>query len=253
MAADVLVAYFALGGSFVIVPALLLGLRRALERADWPARERAETLRTASVILVAWFGVALVLSWMEFFRGAPGRIPAVELGIFIPFIVGRIALWRATRLTRIIDIVPQSWLVGVQVYRIVGLVFVVLWGFGKLPGSFALPAGLGDFLVGILAPVVAVLYARGVPRKASLVRTWNVLGILDLVVAVTTGFLTSPSPIQMLALETPNVLISAFPLVMIPVFAVPVSILLHLASLTKLQRAPYITPVWRNAAIRSAP
>ena len=251
MAADVLVAYFALGGSFVIVPALLLGLRRALERADWPARERAETLRTASVILVAWFGVALVLSWMEFFGGAPGRIRR-RTRDFHPVHCGRIALWRATRLTRIIDIVPQSWLVGVQVYRIVGLVFVVLWGFGKLPAASRCPR---VWVISLLAS----WRRRGCSvcpwsaRKASLVRTWNVLGILDLVVAVTTGFLTSPSPIQMLALETPNVLISAFPLVMIPVFAVPVSILLHLASLTKLQRAHYITPVSRNAAIRSAP
>jgi hypothetical protein len=65
---------------------------------------------------------------------------------------------------------------------------------------------------------------------------WNVLGILDLVVAVGTGFLTSPSPFQQLSLDAPNELISAFPLVMVPVFAVPVSILLHLMSLMKLRR-----------------
>jgi len=38
----------------------------------------------------------------------------------------------------------------------------------------------------------------------------------------------------MLAFDQPNRLITAFPLVLIPVFLVPLSILLHLASLKKL-------------------
>jgi hypothetical protein len=47
---------------------------------------------------------------------------------------------------------------------------------------------------------------------------WNLLGLADIVVAVTTGFLSSPSPIQLFAFDNPNTLIMAFPLVMIPVF-----------------------------------
>ena len=53
---------------------------------------------------------------------------------------------------------------------------------------------------------------------------------------MTTGFLTSPSAFQLFAFDLPNVLISQFPLVLIPVFLVPLSVLLHLASLTKLRR-----------------
>ena len=75
--------------------------------------------------------------------------------------------------------------------------------------------------------------ARG---SAGLLRAWNMLGIADLVVAVTTGFLTSPSPLQLLALDRPNELISSWPLAMIPVFLVPLSLLLHLASLKKLRQ-----------------
>jgi hypothetical protein len=51
-----------------------------------------------------------------------------------------------------------------------------------------------------------------------------------------TGFLTAPSPFQLFALDAPNELISVFPLVLVPVFLVPVSVLLHVASLTKLHR-----------------
>jgi hypothetical protein len=55
-------------------------------------------------------------------------------------------------------------------------------------------------------------------------------------VAVTTGFLTSPSAFQAFSIDAPNELISAYPLVLVPVFAVPLSVLLHVASLIKLGR-----------------
>jgi hypothetical protein len=51
------------------------------------------------------------------------------------------------------------------------------------------------------------------------------------------GFLTSPSPFQLAAFDRPNLPISVFPLALIPVFAVPVSILLHLASLQRLRES----------------
>jgi hypothetical protein len=38
------------------------------------------------------------------------------------------------------------------------------------------------------------------------------------------------------AFDLPNELINRFPLVHIPIFAVPVAVLLHLATLTKLHR-----------------
>jgi hypothetical protein len=55
-------------------------------------------------------------------------------------------------------------------------------------------------------------------------------------VAVVTGFLSAPSRFQLFSLEAPNALIGSFPLVMVPIYAVPLSIVLHLASLTKLRR-----------------
>jgi hypothetical protein len=224
-------------GDIAIVIALIYGLNQALVRAAWPVKARARAVRNASVILIAWYGAAFTLSRLDFFRGAEDRIPTIQLGVFVPIVIGAVALWRSAALSRIIDAVPQSWLVGVQLYRAMGLVFLTLFWLGDLPGAFALPAGFGDVLVGVLAPFVAFLCARGYAASGALVRIWNVLGLLDLAVAVTTGFLTSPSPAQLLSLDAPNVLINAFPLAMIPVFVVPAAVLLHLASLIKLSRA----------------
>jgi len=60
---------------------------------------------------------------------------------------------------------------------------------------------------------------------------WNVLGLVDLFLAVTLGVLSAPGPLQLLAHDTPNTLITAFPLVVIPTFLVPLWVLLHVYSL----------------------
>jgi hypothetical protein len=101
---------------------------------------------------------------------------------------------------------------------------------------FALPAGAGDVLVGLLAPIVATAQTRKWRNANALLRAWNFLGLADLAVALTTGFLSSPSPLQRFAFDAPNTLISRYPLVMVPVFLVPLAILLHLASLHKLRQ-----------------
>jgi hypothetical protein len=156
--------------------------------------------------------------------------------LLLPIIAGVILYWRSSVLKRIAAAAPQSLLVGIQFYRVLGVIFLVLLAGGALPGVFALPAGAGDVAVGLAAPAVAFAFARGLRGSAGLARAWNLFGLADLVVAVTTGFLSSPSPLQKFAFDNSNTLITAFPLVMIPVFLVPLTILLHLASLAKLGR-----------------
>ncbi len=131
---------------------------------------------------------------------------------------------------------PQAWIVGVQLYRALGVVFLILYAAGQLPGLFAWPAGVGDIAIGLSAPLVGYAYARAPRETAGVVRAWNVLGILDLVVAVTTGFLTAPSLITPIEVHPTSELMTMLPMVMIPVYLVPLSIVLHIASLVKLHR-----------------
>jgi hypothetical protein len=218
-----------------VVATVLIGLYRALGGAAWD-RDRGRAFWSIAALLVTWFFAALLSAWLGFYQGSLTRIPTIQYGLLIPIAAGVVLFWRWPMLQRIIASVPQEWIVSVQFYRVVGLIFLVLYAGGRLPGAFALPAGCGDVLVGLLAPIVGIAFARQSRGSASLVRAWNWLGIADLVVAVATGFLSSPSRFQMLALDRPNELISAFPLVMIPVFLVPLSILFHLASLEKLRQ-----------------
>lgn len=49
------------------------------------------------------------------------------------------------------------------------------------------------------------------------------------------GALTSPGLPHLLALDTPNLLITSYPLVMVPTFAVPLALMLHGLVLLRLK------------------
>lgn len=229
--------FYVLAGTAANIVAILFGLNRALARADWPAEHRIRTVGTAALILLLWLAGAITLSVTGAFDATSSDIPTLQYGIFLPILIGAVLIWRSPAVKRVIDTVPQQWIVSVQLYRALGVIFLTLYAGGELPGLFAWPAGVGDIVVGIMAPVVGLAYARDPGKNGDLVFGWNLFGIADLAIAVTAGFLTAPSLLQPFAVEPPNDLITQFPLVLIPILLVPLSILLHLASLAKLRRS----------------
>ena len=226
--------YYVLIGSIAIIVSILYGLRNALANSDWSEPDRTVALRWSAAVLIGWFLLAIALALAGAYEAGPERLPTIQYGIAIPILIGAWLIWRSPTVSRIIGVVPQPWLIGVQLYRALGVIFLILYATDQMPGLFAWPAGVGDIIVGLLAPIVALAYAHDARRNAGLVTAWNVFGIIDLVVAVGTGFITSPSPL--FTHEPPNELISVFPLVLVPVYLVPLSVLLHLASLAKLHR-----------------
>lgn len=128
------------------------------------------------------------------------------------------------------SLIGDPWgIVALQCYRVLGLVFVVLASRNELPAVFALPAGWGDFFIGISAPLVALLWSGGRRSGKVVFVLWNVLGMLDLLMAVSLGILAAtiqPGAITMAPIRV-------FPLSLIPTFAVPLSFMLHLAALAQ--------------------
>lgn len=210
---------------------LVVGVDRAARRAGLATQRRTRVTRTTVAVVVLWLLVALVVA-----RAAlPVLHPAVLALIGGPILLGytlflTVPTWRA-----VVRHTPQSWLVGAQVYRLVGLVFLVVWSLGGLPAFFALPAGIGDALTGAGAVLVALTIRRGVLGWRAATVGWNLLGVVDLLVAFGAGSTLLAGPLSRLfAAETSTALITQFPLGLVPLFLVPTSILLHCYSLTNL-------------------
>jgi len=54
----------------------------------------------------------------------------------------------------------QKWLVGLQLFRVIGGVFLIEMVRGNIPGIFSYPAGIGDILVGVAALAVLLAYRK---------------------------------------------------------------------------------------------
>src|SRR3990170_457551 len=200
--------YYVLAGTAGIILTILYGLNLALASAGWPPQERARNVGATALVLITWLVAAIALGAMGAFHSASGALPTIQYGILLPILIGILLIWRSETVKSIVDAVPQEWLVGVQLYRALGVIFLILYAAGRLPGLFAWPAGVGDIAIGLLAPVVGYAYARSPREAAGLVRAWNIFGILDLVVAVTTGFMTAPSLLQPMEVQPNSELMS---------------------------------------------
>ncbi|MEE8279157.1 MAG: hypothetical protein V3R55_00460, partial [Alphaproteobacteria bacterium] len=123
-----------------------------------------------------------------------------------------------------------------QGWRVIGASFLFLYAQGSLPGIFAWPAGLGDLLVGLAAPFVLLAVIHKTAGWQSRVRWLNIAGLIDFAGAFATGLLASASSFGILAGSVTTEILAEPPLIMIPGFAVPLFIILHVISLLQVSR-----------------
>lgn len=124
----------------------------------------------------------------------------------------------------------QKWLIGLQLFRIIGGVFLIEMVRGHIPGIFAYPAGIGDILVGLVAMVILLAHRKGEPIPKSGIFTVLVLGVADFLSAFFFGITSSEGPFQLFHPDIKNNLI-LFPTGMIPLFLVPYAIFFHTLSI----------------------
>jgi hypothetical protein len=184
--------------------------------------------------IAAWFIVAAVLAIAGAF--ASPALPvgvAVGIAVFAPVIAGSTIVWRTRG-----HGVPLTRLVAVHVGRILGVAFLLLYAAGRLPYTFAHSAGWGDIATGVLAiPVVWAIHHR-VPGWRGFTAAWNLLGLVDLLAAVTLGVGSAPGSLVRFVHEAPGSgAITSFPWVLIPAFFVPLFLLTHVAIFAELASA----------------
>jgi hypothetical protein len=221
----------------LMVHALLaLGLWLGLERTALTPAQRRATWLAVMIPDTLWFAAA----WSAAIKGAfvtgVSALPALPLAIFLPVIVGVPLLLSSGRIGQVLDAIPPAWLVGLQVYRVFGGWFLVAFLRGTAPGVFALPAGVGDVLTGLLALPAAMAVATGTPRGRREAMWWNILGLADFTVAITLGMIVTPGPTQLIVPHVAAFNAGTYPEVLTPAFVVPSSILLHVLSLRQLRR-----------------
>ncbi len=129
--------------------------------------------------------------------------------------------------------VSQHLLVGLQLIRPIGMVFVLEHSQGNLPAIFAYPAGLGDLFTGLLAAFVLYrFWDTAIPPFWVLLVAF--VGLADFASAFFFGFTSSETPVQLFSFDNPNQ-VTEYPLGLIPLFLVPYAVIAHILSITQLR------------------
>jgi hypothetical protein len=215
---------------------IALGLWLGLERTGLTPGQRRTTWLAVMVPYTLWGAVAWSAAINGAFRAGASAVPLLPLAIFLPVIIGAPLVLVSKRVGQVLDAMPATWLIALQVYRVFGAVFLAGALRGLVPGAFGLPAGIGDVLTGLFAVPAAIAVASGTAEGRRAAIMWNIFGLADFAVAITLGVITSPGPLQLIVPSVPSIGAGVYPNVLTPAFVVPSSILLHALSLRQLRR-----------------
>jgi hypothetical protein len=186
-----------------------IGIALGAERATISAFQKRLVQIASAILLMAWFAADSLLVENGFFR-ATGPLPALVLTLLFGFV-----LMFSQTFRKLLTVTPMHWIIGIQVFRVLGGIWLIGYAQGLLPGVFALPAGIGDVTTGLTAPLVAYWFYKQGKGARLIAFIWCLFGTLDLLNAITLANLSNAIALR------------ALPFVLIPAFGVPRALLLH--------------------------
>jgi hypothetical protein len=188
--------------------------------------------------LALWFGLVCFLGARGAFVVGAGLPPLpIFFGFAIPLALFFTAYFAWGGFRAFVLNADLRLVTAIQAWRWAGLGFLSLYAYGLLPALFTFPAGLGDMAIGVTAPWTVLRLIRHPSFAASRsYLIWNILGITDLVVAVTLGTLCSGFFFHGFTGPVTTAPMSQLPLVLIPAYFVPLFIMLHFTALLQARR-----------------
>ena len=223
----------------IVLPALILALIAiGAIRAGLSTAKMRLAILIPGALMGVWYAVAMQLSQTDNFNvpATLGEPPVVLMFLF----GGAITLWALARWTvvgrAVSDQIDLGLLAAFQIPRVMGGVFLIGWAWGVVPWQFALPAGLGDIWAGVAGYQAWSAAHRGAPDARRKLVQANIIGMVDFLVAVLTGIMTSEGFAHVWAHDAPNI-INLHPLALFPGFFVPLFLAFHLISISRLRQS----------------
>src|SRR5215212_2568948 len=223
-----------LAGAIGIPVATSAVLYRGALAAGVGHRAATVVAATSAAGLGGWLVLSGLLAGAGVYSLDPGEVVPWLLVVFTATLIALLLATRIPLVSRILaDPGTPARLALPHTLRVVGVVFLIVMAQGHLPAAFALPAGLGDIAIGVAAPFVARRLARGTGRAGAV--RFNVLGILDLIVAGIMGFLL----VGLVEVTPSTAPLTLLPLALILTVPVPLAVALHIVSLRRLRTSAW--------------
>ena len=188
-------------------------------------------LPNKKAITMAWItavGASIMITLVLFdvtkILGAVGEALIVFLWVIPPLIVWKKRSWFSG--------LDQRPIIGLQIFRVIGGLFILEMFRGHIPDSFAMPAGIGDIIVGGFALLLFVSYKK-IPKSG--IMALIAIGLADFTMAFFFGFTSFEGPAQLFAFGFDNQT-NLFPTGVIPYFLVPYAITFHMISIINIKK-----------------
>jgi hypothetical protein len=203
--------------------------------------------RLALVIIALWASGITAIAANDGFREVPTSPPGkLAIAFFMPVALFALAYRLLPGLRAWVAAQDIALLIGLQTWRVLGMVFLFLLGLGLLPATFAIPAGVGDVAVGMFALFVLIAVLRQTPGWVGQARWLVVVGVLDFMLAITAATLSGEGrPLHLDGAPLP-ILMQSLPMVLIPAFLVPLFMIAHLMVWLKLPATARTSVVHRQ-------
>lgn len=191
--------------------------------AEMPLRGRL----AAAGIMALWTGFAAA--------SAAAGWTAIRQPPVIGFYVAAPLVAAALFARRALATLPLRLMIGLNIARVIGLLFVLLAVEGRLSGPFPQSAGWGDVITGLVAvPMLAL--ANDARHNALALHAWNLFGLADLVAAIALGVTSADGSLLQIFPAPGSAAMQHLPWSLVPTVLVPFWMVLHAAIFVRLQR-----------------
>ena len=224
-------------GTTVITAAIALNLNATITMMPLSSAQKLTTVAIAGF----WIGLAIALANTGIYSPTATPVPVVGVMAALPLVVVGVGalLFAGTR--DALMALPVPLLVGLNIMRALGALFLLLAAQDRLSGPFPQSAGWGDIIVGLTAIPLMAAVARNPGGNRGLLLAWNAFGTLDLIVAVALGVISAPgSPLQLFGGTIGSAAIWTLPWSNIPTLLVPFYLITHGIIFAKMARASWV-------------
>lgn len=224
-----------LTGTILLTAALAVNLNAFITMMPLSPAQKLTTVTIAGL----WIGLAIALAGTGIYASTATPVPMVGVMLVLPLIAIGALAWLSAPVREALLALPAPLLIGLNSLRILPGGFLVLLAVqGRLSGPFPQDAGWGDIVVGVAALPLMIAVARSFSQNRVALLAWNILGTLDLVMAITLGVTSAPgSPLQIFGESIGSTAMGSLPWSNIPTLLVPFYLITHGIIFAQLARA----------------
>jgi len=176
-------------------------------------------------ILAVWAAVVTSIAAADGFVGDDVLPWRIIIGVVVPLAAFAV-LYQLPSVRNYLLNLDFRLVLGIQLWRVIGVAFLFGWALDDLEAGFAIPAGVGDVATGIVAATALAASLNGTLTRGRLLM-FTTLGIGDFVVAVAAGaFIVRPEALEELRW------------VLFPTLAVPFFAMAHAIAWIQMTRLP---------------